>query len=221
MAEGVRVPGIPGEDTPLPSSSGDDVVQGAAAGVVILRGLEHQPVQHPVMGAVVLDMARVVSLPEIGQVPSESLPAVIVVVSSGMDDDQVEIGLLVPAAGGPGAEEDDGLGVGLRRQVPAEGDGGRVGIRVDHGRQLVADAVSSHRRHGVVSSRPVRRRPRVGGLSMEGIKGGLRRGDSGGQKMRDKANYRAANIRAQEASLTVVCLPTTGLTSVPRRTEPP
>ena len=34
-----------------------------------------------------------------------------------MDDDHVEIGLLIPAAAGPGAEEDDGLRVGLGRQV--------------------------------------------------------------------------------------------------------
>ena len=126
--------------------------------VVMLQRLDHQPVRHAVMGAVVLIVARVVALPELGQGPSEDLPAVIRVVGSGMDDDQVEIGLLVPAAGGPGAEEDDGLGVGLDGQVPAEIDCGRVGARVDHGRHLVADAVSSHRRHGMVSGRTARRR---------------------------------------------------------------
>ena len=124
----------------------------------MLRGLDHQPVRHSVMGAVVLDVARVVSLPELGQNPSQGLPAVILGVGSGMDDDHVEIGLLVPAAGGPGAEEDDGLGVGLGHQFPAEIKGGRVGTRVDYGRQLIADAVSPHRRHGVVSGRPARRR---------------------------------------------------------------
>ena len=76
--------GIPGEYTALPSSPSDDVVQGAAAGVVILRGLDHQPVRHAVMRPVVLDVARVVSLPEIGQNPSQDLPAVIFVVGSGM-----------------------------------------------------------------------------------------------------------------------------------------
>ena len=63
------------------------------------------------------------------------------------------------------AEEDDGLGVGLGRQFPAEIDCGRIGIRVDHGRHLVKGAVSSHRRHGVVSGRPERRRADCGWLS--------------------------------------------------------
>ena len=157
MAEVLCSAGVPGEYAALPGGPGDDVVPGAAASVVMLRRLDHQPVRHAVMRTVVLDVARVVSLPELAQNPSEDLPAVIRVAGSGMDDDHVEIGLLIPAAGGPGAKEDDGLNVGLGRQVPAEIDCGRVGTRVDHGRQLVADAVSSYRRHGMVSGRPARR----------------------------------------------------------------
>ena len=103
------------------------MVQGAAAGVVILRRLDHQPVRHSVMGTVVIAVARVVAFPEPGQGLSQDLPAVILG-GGGMDDDQVQIGLLIPAAGGPGAEEDDGLRVGLGRQVPAEIDCGRIGI---------------------------------------------------------------------------------------------
>ena len=135
-----------------------------------------------------------------------------------MDDDHVKIGPLVPAAGGPGAEEYDGLNVGLDRQVPAEIDCGRVGARVDYVRHLVADAVSSHRRHGMVSGRPARRRQWTwwwwstmvvtGGSPAAGL-----RGDLGGQKMRDNLHYRAENGRAQAVGLN----PLSGL----RRAEKP
>ena len=170
--------GIPGEDAALPGGPGDDVVQGAAAGVVIPRSLDHQPVGHPVMRALVLAVARVVALPDLGHDSYQGLPAVIVV-GSVMDDDHVEIGLLVPAAHSPGAEEDDGLGLGLDRQVPAETDCGRVGSRVDHRGHLLADTVSSHR--------AAWRLIRPAGMSTGGlqvvISGGqeqvLRRGDLG------------------------------------------
>ena len=81
------------------------MVQGAAVGVVIPRGLDHQPVRRAVMGAVVVAVARVVALSEIGQDLADGAPAVIVI-GTVLDDDHVEIGLLVPAAGGPGAEEE-------------------------------------------------------------------------------------------------------------------
>ncbi len=121
--------------------------------MIILWALDYQPVRYPVMRAVVLAVARVVALPDLAQDTSQDLPAVILEVGSGMDDNHVEIGLLVPSAAGPGTEEDDGLGVGLCRQGPAEVDCGRVGTRVGDGCHLTSDAVSSHRRHRVVSSR--------------------------------------------------------------------
>ena len=40
----------------------------------------------------------------------------------------------------------------------------RVGTRVDHGRHLLADPVSSHWRHGVISDRAARRRRSFRGL---------------------------------------------------------
>ena len=66
----------------------------------------------------------------------------------------------------------DGLRVGVRRQVSAEGYGVLIGIRVDHGRQLVADAVSSYRGHGVVSGRPGRCRQWTWGWSTALVTGG-------------------------------------------------
>ena len=71
---------------------------------------------------------------------------------------------VLPAASVPGAEEDGAVHVGLRHQVPAEGHGGRVGTRMDYGRQLVPDAVSSHRRHGEVSGRAGRWQQWICGL---------------------------------------------------------
>ena len=165
---------------PSRAARAHDVVPGAAAGVVMLRHLDHQPVRHSVMGTVVITVARVVALPELDQGPSQGLPAIILFVGSGMDDDQVEIGLLVPAAGGPGAEEDDGLRVSVRHQFPAEIKSGRTGTRVDHGRQLIADAVSSHWRHGMVSGRPARRRQWTWWWSTTLVTGGLRSRNSGG-----------------------------------------
>ena len=109
------------------------------------------------MGALMIPTARIVALPDPAQNSADS-GFRFAAGGGGVDDDHVKIGPLVPAAGGPGAEEDDGLNVGLDRQVPAEIDCGWVGIRVDHGRHLLADAVSSHRRHGMVSIQPARRR---------------------------------------------------------------
>ena len=164
VAKTVCRAGVPGEDAALPGGPGDDVVQGAAIGDVLRRRLDHLPVFHPVVGACVIPVTRIVAPFELDKGLSHGLPAVILVVGSGVDDDQVQVGLLVPDTGGPGAEEDDGLRVGLGRQVSAEIDCGRVGTRVDHGRQLVADAVAPHRRHGEVSGRAQRRRRWIWGL---------------------------------------------------------
>ena len=89
MAIGVFGAGIPGEDASLPGGPGDDVVQGAAAGVVVLRGLDHHPVHHPMMGTVVVTIARVVALFELSQGLAESLPAVVLLIGGGMDDDHI------------------------------------------------------------------------------------------------------------------------------------
>ena len=67
-----------------------------------------------------------------------------IITGAPVDGEYVEIGLLVPATTGPEAEEHDALCVRLDHQVPAEGDGGRVGILVCDGRHLVADVVSPH-----------------------------------------------------------------------------
>ena len=116
------------------------------------------------VGAYVIPVTWIVAPFQLDKGLSHGLPAVIRIVGSGLDDDQVQVGLLVPDTGGPGAEEDDGLRVGLGHQVSAEGDGGRVGVWMDRGRQLVPDAVSSHRRHGEVSGRAQRRRRWIWGL---------------------------------------------------------
>ena len=157
MAEAVRVPGISGEDAAFPGSAGDDVVQGAAPGEVLRRCLDHLSIHHSMMEAVVVTVSWVVAFPELPENVDNNFALRFPVIGA-VDDDYVEVGLLVPAASGRGTEEDDGRRVGLDCQVPAEGDCGRVGTRVDYGRQLVADAVSSHRRHGMVSGRPARRR---------------------------------------------------------------
>ena len=65
-----------------------------------------------------------------------------------MNDDDVEVGLVVPAAQGAGAEEDGAIDGGLGHQVPADGDGVWVGACVGDRGHLVAYAVSSHRWHG-------------------------------------------------------------------------
>ena len=69
-----------------------------------------------------------------------------------VDDDDVEIGLLVPATPGPGAEEDSAINGRFGHEVPAEGDGSRVGPRMADPRHLFTDAVSPHRSHGAVTS---------------------------------------------------------------------
>ena len=150
MAKDICVCGIAGEDAALPGGAGDDVVEGTPASVVVLQGLDHHSVGHLVMGIVVVKIARVVALLKVGQDLPESLPAVILV-GIVVDDDHVEVGLLVPAAGGPGAEEDDGRHIGLGNQLQADIKSGRVGIRMDRGWHFVSDAVSSRRRHGDAS----------------------------------------------------------------------
>ena len=80
-----------------------------------------------------------------------------------------------------------------------EVDGGRVGSRVDHLRHLVADAVASHRRHGVISDRMGRRPRSILGLSAvvaTGVSGGRISGAISTFKRCAMANYRAANGRA-------------------------
>ena len=88
---------------------------------------------------------------------------------------------VLPAASVPGAEEDGAVHVGLRHQVPAEGHGGRVGTRMDYGRQLVPDAVSSHRRHGEVSGRAGRWQQWICGL-LTGMATGVSRRVISGHK---------------------------------------
>ena len=82
-------------------------------------------------------------------------------------------------------------------RVLTEIDCGRVGTRVDYGRQLVADAVSSHRRHGMVSGRPARRRQWTWWWSTTLVTDGSPaagfQGRFGSQKMRDNCDYHAAN----------------------------
>ena len=153
VAEVKRILRIPGEDAALPGGAGHEVVQGVLASGVVLRRLDHLSVHHPVKRAVVITVARVVAFPEPPQGVDYGRPASILTTGVPVDDDHIQVGLLVPAAAGPGAEEDHGLHVGLGCQVPAEVDCGWVGTRVDHRRQLLADAVSPHRRHGAVSGR--------------------------------------------------------------------
>ena len=146
------------------------MVQRTATGDVLRRRLDHLAVLHPVVGTLVFAIAWVVVLLELGQDSPDSFPAVIIVTGGGMDDDQIQVGLLVPAAGGPGAKEDGSLNVGIGHQVPAKSQRARVGTQVDYGRQLIADAVSSHRRHGAALDRP-KRRKRISGLLTMGTTG--------------------------------------------------
>ena len=152
MAVGICVPGIPGEDASLPGCPGQDIVQGAAAGDVLDPGPVHLALLDHVMGTLPVPVARVVEVLELDQDPPDGFPHVLAV-GAVVDDDHVQVGLAVPAASSPRAEKDDGPHVTCGRQVPAEIKSGRVGTRVGHGRQMVADAVSSHRRHGTVTGR--------------------------------------------------------------------
>ena len=72
------------------------------------------------------------------------VPLIPIITGAPVAGEYVEIGLLVPATAGPEAAEHDAFCVRLDHQVPAEGDGGRIGILVCDGRHLVADVVSPH-----------------------------------------------------------------------------
>ena len=102
VAVAVLVVRFPAEDQALPGGPGHDVVLGAAVGAVTVRRLQHQPVLHPVVRAFAGEMARVVEVSE--PVDGESNGARFVCVITGrlVDDDDVQVGLVVPAAPGRG-----------------------------------------------------------------------------------------------------------------------
>ena len=92
------------EDQALAGRLGNGVVQGAAVGVVVLGCQQHQSVPHLVVGDLVFEIARVVELSE--RVDGEANGGGFLYVVTGclVDDDDVEVGLVVPAAQGAGAE---------------------------------------------------------------------------------------------------------------------
>ena len=97
-------PRFSAEDAAFPGGPGHDVVQGAAVGAVILRRLQHQSVHHPMVRAFVIQIARVVELPEPVHGMANDGTFLSFITGSLVDDDDVEVGLLVPATPGPGAE---------------------------------------------------------------------------------------------------------------------
>ena len=113
----------------LPGGPGEDVVQGAAAGDGNHPGVfDHQLRPHPVMGAVVVTIARVVALFEIGQDLAESLPAVIAIIGAVVDDDHDRDRTARPSRRWPfEPKRTTAPSVGLDNQVLAEGDCGLVG----------------------------------------------------------------------------------------------
>ena len=132
------------------------------------------------MRAVVITIARVVAFPELPQSVDNSLSGRTPITSVQVNDYDVEIGLFVPATPSPGAEENDALRVRLGHQLPAEVDGGRVGIP---GGPLEA---SGPRYGGVSPGAWHHLRPDGTPASVDlrvvggGGHGGLQRGDEGG-----------------------------------------
>ena len=98
--------------------------------------------------AFVGEIAWVVELSELVDGESNEARLLCVITGRLVDDDDVEVGLVVPTTQGAGAEEDGAIHGGLGYEVPAEGDGVWVGSGVADRRHLVADAVSPHRWHG-------------------------------------------------------------------------
>ena len=97
-------PRFSAEDEALPGIPGHDVVQGEAVGAVILRRLHNQSVHHPAVWAFVVQMARVVELPEPVHGMANGGTFLSLITGPLVDDDDVEVGLLVPPTSGPGAE---------------------------------------------------------------------------------------------------------------------
>ena len=115
----------------------------------------------------VVQIARIVELPEPVHGVANDAPLLSLITDALVDDDDVQIGLLVPATPGPGAEEDGTINGRFSHQVPAEGDGVRVGTCVADRGHLVADAVSPHRGHGAVTFQPGSGRPLFRGMLLD------------------------------------------------------
>ena len=101
MAVAVLRPRFSAEDAAFPGGPCHDVVQGAAVCAVILLCLQHQSVHHPVVRAFVVQITRVVELPEPVHGMANDGTFLSLITGSLVDDDDVEIGLLVPATPGP------------------------------------------------------------------------------------------------------------------------
>ena len=69
-AEAICSDGISGEDAPHSGGPGHEVIQGAPAGGVALRRLNHLSILHPVMRTLEVPVARVVAFPELAQDPT-------------------------------------------------------------------------------------------------------------------------------------------------------
>ena len=89
------------------------MILGAAAGAVILRCLDNQPIHHPVVRAFVGEIAWIVELSELVDGQSNEARLLCVITGRLVDDDDVEVGLVAPAAQGAGAEEDGAIHGGL------------------------------------------------------------------------------------------------------------